>query len=823
MDGTIHRSNSNDSGAFHPFPYASDSFGFDHALQDDGFTELSAALTAAQTAPVDFDTQWSPETGLEGASNGSTAMSSPFTPGTPITRPKLGSRFSREVIRTLKTWLVTHQQHPYPREDDMVFLQQRTGLNQAQLANWFANARRRGKVQSVLPASPQVSNAAASPVDIIQRPGTPAVRQDPRSKDPLQRWVDSPPEHEPADVGDIARAMASSSRNELTLGGVSGIDYAHNDPWRSPYALSSASSAATSHSSKRSTHYSSGSQSSLKLRRPARRKRASRRRRMDTDHVPDSNLPYQCTFCTETFRTKHDWQRHEKSLHLPLEQWVCGLHGPRATKPDSTELCCVFCGRVNPEHTHVEAHNYSACSNRSIDERTFHRKDHLVQHLRLVHNAKFESWSMKSWMIPIPDIKSRCGFCFREMSTWVERTDHLGDHFKSGTTMAEWKGDWGFDNTILPMIECSIPPYMIDYERSTLVPMRASDAPWGSPPNAYELLKIEIEFFIQNYVDTHRKMPTNDAIQLDACRVIFAAEAAVDTDTDVPVNQDSWLRDLILSSSELAMQARFSPIRTASESRHSQLKANGKDHLFEQCPLEQTLRAFVFGQQILDAPVTDGQLQTQMCEIIRQMETNSITPSDMFANWIFKGIYSSPGWLSGFRQRAGIVDLANAPGVGIDLGTTSQHPYFEGIQVAQSTPSYLPTHGILPATDTTFGLVPFSSPEVDILSSLQNQTMFDMNGRPTVLLPDDTNFHQVFERDIRRWVAATMSPKNPNCHVPSDEEIQHQGRWIMYGTDDPFDQTPADYQEWLWRFKRDVGILNDVDVVNPAELTRHQQ
>src|SRR4051812_38850422 len=93
----------------------------------------------------------------------------------------------------------------------------------------------------------------------------------------------------------------------------------------------------------------------------------------------------------------------------------------------------------------------------------------------------------------------------------------------------------------------------IDYERSTFIPMRATDPPWGSPPNAYELLKIEIEFFIQNYVDTHRKMPTNDAIQLDACRVIFSADAAVDTDLhSVPVDQSSWLRDLILSSTELA-------------------------------------------------------------------------------------------------------------------------------------------------------------------------------------------------------------------------------------------------------------------------------
>ena len=91
-------------------------------------------------------------------------------------------------------------------------LQDRTGLNKEQLTNWFANARRRGKVQSVRPTSPQVKNAPTSPVDIIPRPGTPAVRMASNHKDPMQRWVESPPEHEPAAVGDIARAMASTSR-----------------------------------------------------------------------------------------------------------------------------------------------------------------------------------------------------------------------------------------------------------------------------------------------------------------------------------------------------------------------------------------------------------------------------------------------------------------------------------------------------------------------------------------------------------------------------------------------------------------------------------
>jgi hypothetical protein len=205
-----------DSNDLDPFSFANDLFLPDTGFQDGGFSELSAALAAAQGAPPQVDSQWLTDTTPEPTSNHSTAASSPLTPSIPgpraTTRPKLGtSRFSTEVIRTLKNWLAAHQQYPYPRNDDMVLLQQRTGLNQAQLTNWFANARRRGKVQNIRSSSPQVHNTVTSPVDVIRRPGTPAVRQDPRSKDPLQRWVDSPPEHEPADVGDIARAMASSS------------------------------------------------------------------------------------------------------------------------------------------------------------------------------------------------------------------------------------------------------------------------------------------------------------------------------------------------------------------------------------------------------------------------------------------------------------------------------------------------------------------------------------------------------------------------------------------------------------------------------------
>jgi uncharacterized Zn-finger protein len=36
---------------------------------------------------------------------------------------------------------------------------------------------------------------------------------------------------------------------------------------------------------------------------------------------------FQCTFCTESFKVKYDWLRHEKSLHLSMEKWTCAPLG----------------------------------------------------------------------------------------------------------------------------------------------------------------------------------------------------------------------------------------------------------------------------------------------------------------------------------------------------------------------------------------------------------------------------------------------------------------------------------------------------------------
>lgn len=386
----------------------------------------------------------------------------------PIAPPKIGARFSRESVRILKNWLSTHTRHPYPSEEEKEMLQRQTGLNKTQITNWLANARRRGKVQAPRSVSPNIRNwSTPGSMDIPQRRGTPALE----AMNPLQRWQVSPPEHEPASVTAIARAVtASSSALSSGLNSPYSFNYTDDGSNRSLCKESSASSVGTSQSSNGSfgSAYSHGSRQSWGSFGSApfnSRGRRRRRRRGTAKAEGPANLSaplktFQCTFCTETFRTKHDWQRHEKSLHLSLERWVCAPDGPRVVNPETGLLSCVFCGIANPDDAHVDSHNHSACQERSLEERTFYRKDHLNQHLRLVHNVKFLDWGMKSWKIATPEIRSRCGFCGIVMDSWTIRVDHLAEHFKTGYSMADWKGDWGFEVPVLDMVENSIPPCM---------------------------------------------------------------------------------------------------------------------------------------------------------------------------------------------------------------------------------------------------------------------------------------------------------------------------------------------------------------------------
>ncbi|KAM6478666.1 hypothetical protein HDV62DRAFT_184726 [Trichoderma sp. SZMC 28011] len=205
-------------------------------------------------------------------------------------------------------------------------------------------------------------------------------------------------------------------------------------------------------------------------------------RPIGSQHTTDARR-YQCTFFTDTFKTKYDWRRHEITLHLSLEQWQCARFGPVIQHTDGT-IHCAFCQYPEPSTEHLDLHNFSACLARPLQERLFRRKDHLRQHLRLFHNDSDFQEHMESWFFAIDNVRSRCGFCDTNLESWEERQKHLASHFKRGADMKDWKGDRGFDRQIDNLVENDIPAFMIGDQRNTVEPFSASQADHrAEPPN----------------------------------------------------------------------------------------------------------------------------------------------------------------------------------------------------------------------------------------------------------------------------------------------------------------------------------------------------
>ena len=393
---------------------------------------------------------------------------------------KSGSRFPRDAVKILKQWLGEHADHPYPNERQKDELKELTGLKKSQISNWLANARRRGKVRSVSgDASPMLGA-----IDIPQQ-----ANPEWSELGPLDRWKASPPENEPASMTAIARAMTGTPLSGRRSTATSRPNSKPNSKPNSRKASSEDSSGfsmfrAPSDSSDL-TRESSNSDFTFASSRSARSKQsisssqADRRRRRRAPMTQRTAAQqaktrsariFQCTFCTDTFPAKYDWQRHEKSLHLALERWTCCPdHTGTYTVPMTGCQHCNFCNEQDPIPAHLESHNFHTCQEKTMQERTFYRKDHLRQHLKLMHSAKFEP-HMESWKTTTNEIKSSCGFCPSKFATWSQRADHLAAHFRNGADMSHWAGNWGFEPYIDRLVENSIPPYLIGQERSSMQP-----------------------------------------------------------------------------------------------------------------------------------------------------------------------------------------------------------------------------------------------------------------------------------------------------------------------------------------------------------------
>ena len=158
-----------------------------------------------------------------------------------------------------------------------------------------------------------------------------------------------------------------------------------------------------------------------------------------TADYDDDGLFFQCTFCHEQLRPK-SWKRHEESQHLPQKQYTCMPFGLPIASGTSN---CVFCGAFcqDEEHNILCSRRVFDCLQRPLDERTFGRRDKLVQHIRTFHYCNVEKHVLETWSSTARDytLVFDCGFCDERNMTWKTRAAHIASHFRDGMTMSSWK------------------------------------------------------------------------------------------------------------------------------------------------------------------------------------------------------------------------------------------------------------------------------------------------------------------------------------------------------------------------------------------------
>jgi hypothetical protein len=263
------------------------------------------------------------------------------------------------------------------------------------------------------------------------------------------------------------------------------------------------------------------------------------------------------------------------------------------------------------------------------------------------------------------------------------------------------------------------------------------------------MIKVELEYFSTNHVNKNHSAPSNDDLQYESCCIIFGSEMLAQGSSPSP---SSWLRDLFMSSKDIVDRARVRPMKSAAKSRITELKIQGKDSIFADCMLEDQLHKYVDIPRLLGLEVGDDELQHEACNIVGRMDASLPNPSDMFVNFLISLIHSSTRWLVPFRKRAKLPVVE-------EFGAVEPEGAWEIPDLSMN--------GMLPRQA---GEEPSSAAEDGQLD----------HGADFLFL-NDSNCYRRLARELSRFVATTMSPRNPNSHVPADDELQYQARWIMFG------------------------------------------
>lgn len=212
----------------------------------------------------------------------------------------------------------------------------------------------------------------------------------------------------------------------------------------------------------------------------------------------------------------------------------------------------------------------------------------------------------------------------------------------------------------------------------------------------------------------------------------------------------------------------------------TQLKIHGKGNIFEACSMDNQLQNYVEISTMLGHQVGDSDLQLEAYSIVTRMEASSPHPCPWFQTFLAGLIYGSSGWLAPFRRRANLVSTVPESEPQSNHGSEMQD-----IQATTSNhESKIPLLGVLPPGDAPEDPIGKSldavgtSVSVPVIGSNHGEPKIPPRAMP--LLLNDDNCYRRLVRDLSRFVVSTISPRNPDCHVPTDEELQYQARWIMF-------------------------------------------
>ncbi|KAH7380072.1 hypothetical protein BKA66DRAFT_370205, partial [Pyrenochaeta sp. MPI-SDFR-AT-0127] len=287
----------------------------------------------------------------------------------------------------------------------------------------------------------------------------------------MQRWQESPPQDEGASLSAIYSALQSPP--EISPPYQKGYQHDAFLTYRGPPSIKSHDSAASTSSLRSDNSKSSHSVTSSASYSVRHSKRRGRIQKPSTG-VKDAGRIFKCTFCCDSFKHKYEWARHEKTIHLSVEEWQCAPLGGSITMGSTGRAHCAYCSALDPTADHLEQHNHNACRNNQPMIRSFRRKDHLIQHLRHFHGVETLP-ILDDWVVEPVQIVSRCGFCNASLNSWDERTDHLAAHFRNGKTMAHWRGEHGFDPAVAARVSYSLAPYLIADDSISLIPFSATN------------------------------------------------------------------------------------------------------------------------------------------------------------------------------------------------------------------------------------------------------------------------------------------------------------------------------------------------------------